>query len=186
MPTWFPHLLSWMSHSFSDPFLQQTSLEEVACNKAHKSTSALCQTSPSLSSGWQKEQEVVLDPGKGLGALSRTPPALMSHSTQQSSQQRACLETSKQHLQITTSPHTLHYALSDVGTVVPIQTHTACKPAESHLTTGLLERPLSLKLQLLKLQRACTHSDPLLPLPSGFRTLVLTLRAQCGTGPTPK
>ena len=123
---------------------------------------------------------------KGFRSTVQNSSALMSRSTQQSSQQRACLETSEQHWQITTSPHTLRYALPDVGTAVPIQTHMACKPAESHLTTGLLERPLSLKLQLLKLQRACTHSDPLLPLPSGFRTLVLTLKAQCGTGPTPK
>lgn len=110
----------------------------------------------------------------------------MSCSALQSSQWRVCLETIEQHLQRTTSPHTVDYALSDGGTVVPIQTHTACKPVESHLATELLETPLSLKLRLLKLQRACAHCDPLLPLPSKFRTLVLALKAQCGTGPTPK
>lgn len=43
----------------------------------------LCQTPPSPSSGWQKEQEVELDPGKGLGALSRIPPNVMLCSAEQ-------------------------------------------------------------------------------------------------------
>lgn len=48
-----------------------------------------------------------------------------------------------------------------------------------------LEEGSELKLQLPKPQGACAHSDTLLPLPSGFRTPVLTLKAQCGTGLTP-
>lgn len=42
-----------------------------------------------------------------------------------------------------------------------------------------------MKLQVPKPQRICAHSDTLLPLPSGFRTSTLTLKAQCGTGLTP-
>ena len=123
---------------------------------------------------------------KGFRSTVQNSSALMSRSAQQSSQWRASVETRTQHLQTATSPHTVHSALPDVGTAVPIQTHTACKPAEPHLATGLQERPLVLKLQLLKLLRACAHSDPLLPFPSSFRTLVLALKAQYGTGPTPK
>lgn len=40
-----------------------------------------------------------------------------------------------------------------------------------------LEEGSELKLQLPKPQGACAYSDTLLPLPSGFRTLVLTLKA---------
>lgn len=61
--------------------------------------------------------------------------------------------------------HTQH-ALSDAGTAAPIQTHRSYN-LQSHFNSP------ELKLQLPKSQGASAHSDTLLSLPLGFRTLVL-------------
>lgn len=45
-----------VSHSFSDPFLQQTSLEEPVCNRATKCPSALQQASPLPAQGGRRSR----------------------------------------------------------------------------------------------------------------------------------